>query len=275
MNRSDYRVIMLYEFKLGNSTAEAPRNLNRVFGSDCPCERTVELWFKKFASNDFDLKEKPRRCCGSSLDNLERTVEANPETDKRTSAEDHGVHHTTVVRHLVEISEVKKMSDEEQRLARYGMCSNLLIRLKYEPFPSRIITEDEKWVLLDNRKRGFVWVDKDAPPNTFPKADSSKRKSCAYSLVVCRGLNHYGFMQADQTITAESYCCDLEHIYEKLQKLWPAVVNKGGPILLQAIYRTNHLAQNSLNHLGTEVLSHPPYFPNLSSKGYHFFRARD
>ncbi|KAK6743284.1 hypothetical protein RB195_010504 [Necator americanus] len=49
---------------------------------------------------------------GSSLDNedLERTVLANPEANIRTLAEDLGVHHTTVVRHLAEIGKVKKMS---------------------------------------------------------------------------------------------------------------------------------------------------------------------
>ncbi|VDP02044.1 unnamed protein product [Heligmosomoides polygyrus] len=38
MNRCDYRVIMLYEFKLGNLGAELSRNLNSAFGTNCPCE---------------------------------------------------------------------------------------------------------------------------------------------------------------------------------------------------------------------------------------------
>ncbi|KAK6749140.1 hypothetical protein RB195_001630 [Necator americanus] len=82
-----------------------------------------------------------------SLDNedLERAVEANPEANARALAEDLGVHHTAVVRHLAEIGKVKKMSKwvpheltEEQRLAHNGTCSNLLIRLKNKPFLSAL-----------------------------------------------------------------------------------------------------------------------------------------
>ncbi|KAK6743405.1 hypothetical protein RB195_010579 [Necator americanus] len=156
---------MLYEFKLGHSAAEACRNLSRTFGSNCPCEGTVELWLKKFASNDFDLEEKPGRGRRSSLDNedLKRAVEANPETNTRTLAEDLGVHHTTVVSHLAEMGKVKKKSKwvphkltEEQCLAGYGTGSILLIWVKNEPFLSRIINVYEKWVLHDSMKRGFV-----------------------------------------------------------------------------------------------------------------------
>ncbi|KAK6736417.1 hypothetical protein RB195_019227 [Necator americanus] len=87
MNRRDYRVIMLHEFKFGHSAAEASRNLSTAFG-------------------DSDLEEKPGRT--SSLDNedLERALEANPETNTRTLTEDLGVYHATVVGHLAEIGKV-------------------------------------------------------------------------------------------------------------------------------------------------------------------------
>ncbi|KAK6757959.1 hypothetical protein RB195_015650 [Necator americanus] len=79
MSRREYRVIMPYEFQL------------RLSG------RSIS------SSYDFDLEEQPG--CGrrSSLDNedLERAVEANPETN--TLTEDLGVHRATVVRHLAEI----------------------------------------------------------------------------------------------------------------------------------------------------------------------------
>ncbi|KAK6736416.1 hypothetical protein RB195_019226 [Necator americanus] len=166
MNRRDYRVIMLHEFKFGHSAAEASRNLSTAFGLDCSCERRVELWFKKFASSDSDLEEKPGRT--SSLDNedLERALEANPETNTRTLTEDLGVYHATVVGHLAEIGKVKMSKwvphelTEEQRLACHGTCSNLLIRLINEPCPSRIITVDENRVIellkeLDGEQKCF------------------------------------------------------------------------------------------------------------------------
>uniref|UniRef100_A0A0N4XZP7 HTH_48 domain-containing protein n=1 Tax=Nippostrongylus brasiliensis TaxID=27835 RepID=A0A0N4XZP7_NIPBR len=61
MNRCDFRVLMIYEYKLGHPAADVARHLGRAFGIDCPCERTMQLWFRKFASGDFDLEVKAGR----------------------------------------------------------------------------------------------------------------------------------------------------------------------------------------------------------------------
>ncbi|EYB98240.1 hypothetical protein Y032_0133g1791 [Ancylostoma ceylanicum] len=55
----DFQMIMLYEFKLNHSAAEAARNLALAFGSESPSEKTVRCFFAKFAFGDFDLEEKP------------------------------------------------------------------------------------------------------------------------------------------------------------------------------------------------------------------------
>lgn len=47
------------------------------------------------------------------------------------------------------------------RLAAFDTFSNLLVLFKNEPFVGRVITVDEEWVFYVDRKRGFVWVDKD------------------------------------------------------------------------------------------------------------------
>ncbi|EYC26089.1 hypothetical protein Y032_0011g1552 [Ancylostoma ceylanicum] len=59
MSQRDFRTMMLYEFKLNHSAAEAARNLDLAFGSESPFERTTRCWFAKFASGDFDLEKKP------------------------------------------------------------------------------------------------------------------------------------------------------------------------------------------------------------------------
>ncbi|EYC34339.1 hypothetical protein Y032_0001g368 [Ancylostoma ceylanicum] len=61
VSRRDFRVIMLYEFKLSHSAAEAARNIALAFGTDSPSERTVRRWFAKFSSGDFDLEDEPDR----------------------------------------------------------------------------------------------------------------------------------------------------------------------------------------------------------------------
>ena len=91
----------------------------------------------------------------------------------------------------------------------------------------------------------------------------------------CKGVIHYSLLQPAQAVTSESYCCGLDLMYEKLRQMWPAVVNRGGPLLLQDISmpHTSKLTRQKLTQLGIEVLPHPPYSPDLSPTHSPFFRA--
>ncbi|EYC37512.1 hypothetical protein Y032_0784g2339 [Ancylostoma ceylanicum] len=88
LSRRDFRVIMLYEFKLSHSAAEAARNIALVFGTDSASERAVRCWFAKFSSGDFDLEDKLGRGRRMSLDDqaLRAAVETKPDTTTLTLA---------------------------------------------------------------------------------------------------------------------------------------------------------------------------------------------
>ncbi|EYB97606.1 hypothetical protein Y032_0139g2120 [Ancylostoma ceylanicum] len=275
---------MLYEFKLSNSAAEAARNVALDFTTDSPSERTVRCWFAKFSSGDFDLEDKPGRGRRMSLDDqaLKAAVETKLDTTIRTLAAGLGVHYATVSKHLASIGMVRKMQKwtphdltDDQQSTRYEICSNLLVRQKNEPFLDRLITVDEKWLLFDNKKRGYVWVDKFSTPPSFTKPDLHPRKGMLTVWWCCKGVIHYSLLQPGQAVTSESYCCDLDLMYEKLRQMWPGVANRGGPLLLQDNARphTSKLIRQKLTQLGIEVLPHPPYSPDLSPTDYHFFRA--
>ena len=120
--------------------------------------------------------------------------------------------------------------------------------------------------MYDNRKRGYVWVDKHAPPTTFSKPNLHPQKVLLSVWWCCNGVIHYNFLQPGQTITAESYCRDLDLMHQKLQTFWPAVVNRKGPILLQDNARphTSKTTRQKLTQLNIEVLPHPAYSPDLS-----------
>ncbi|KAL6419668.1 hypothetical protein ACFW04_011290 [Cataglyphis niger] len=60
MNSTDIRVIFLYEYKLGNNTVKATRNINQAFGENTVNDRKVQRWFEKFWSSDFSLQNEPR-----------------------------------------------------------------------------------------------------------------------------------------------------------------------------------------------------------------------
>ena len=79
------------------------------------------------------------------------------------------------------------------------------------------------------------------------------------------GVIHYNFLQLSQTMTAESYCEEVDEMYRKFRQQ-PTLVNKRDPILLHnnARPRVSQITVQKLNKLSIEVLPHPPYSPYLS-----------
>ena len=91
------------------------------------------------------------------------------------------------------------------------------------------------------------------------------------------GLIHYSFLNADETITAEKYCQQMDEMHQKLRQQHPAFIKRKGPILLHDIARP-HVAKptlQKLNESGYETLPHPPNSPDLSPTDNHFFKHLD
>uniref|UniRef100_A0A0N5BIV6 HTH_48 domain-containing protein n=1 Tax=Strongyloides papillosus TaxID=174720 RepID=A0A0N5BIV6_STREA len=123
LSKRDIRAIMLYEFK---------RDLVSV--------PTVQRWFRKFKKGSEDLENEERERPETVIDNdeLREAVEANPRATVRRKKLDKWVPHEL---------------NDYQKMCRFEFCFSLILRNKNDPFLSRLITCDEKWILYDNRKR--------------------------------------------------------------------------------------------------------------------------
>jgi len=135
----------------------------------------------------------------------------------------------------------------------------LLNRNESNPFLSRIIICDEKWILYDNRKRHAEWIDCSLSPRYFPKSSLHPKKVIITVWRSQAGLIHYEFLPAGETITANKYCTQIEEIHKKLAVMSSAMVNRKTPILLHNNARL-HVAQQTLklNYLKFKTLPHSP-----------------
>ncbi|KAF2361874.1 Transposase type 1 [Trinorchestia longiramus] len=240
MTKHDLRLLTLHELKLGHNASEASANINRAWGEESTRDWTVRRWFGKFRSGDESLKdEEGRGRLGEKL-------------DKRVPHE----------------------LNENQKLRRFEVCSMFSLRNTNDPFPDRIVTCDEKWVLYDNRKRSGQWLDRDEPTKHFPKPMLHQKKIMVTVWWSAIGVIHYSFLGVNETINAERYCNDLAVMHARLSEKRPALVNRRGPILLHDNARP-HVARmtvQKLTELGYETLPHPPYSPDLSPTDYHLFK---
>ena len=90
MDKSNFRAILLHEFKLGHKGSEATRNINKASGKNVVNERTVQRCFKKFRSGDISLEDKDRSGRPSTVDDdrLRAIVEDNPRKTVREIAKE-------------------------------------------------------------------------------------------------------------------------------------------------------------------------------------------
>ena len=105
------------------------------------------------------------------------------------------------------------------------------------------------------------------------------RRSCKAlpKAKLAASLIHYSFLNPSETITSEKYAQQIDEMYQKLQHLQPALINRKGPILLHysaQLHITQPMLQK-LNKLGYEVLPHLSYSPDLSPTEYHLFKHLD
>lgn len=286
MDKSKIRVVFEYEFRRGTTVSETVRQVNAVFGDGSATNSTVTRWFKKFRGGNFDLVNEPRGRPEVKVKNEEllALVESDPSQSSRDLAAAFDVSVKTILEHLAQIGKVKKLDkwipheltalQQDQRLEA---CVSLLARHKIEPFLHRIVTCDEKWILYDNRKRAYSWLDAEEPPKHHAKPNLHQKKVMVSVWWSRSGVVHHSFMKPGTTITASVYSKHIADMMEQLAIKQPKLFNRSNPILLHDNARPHiaKLTSETLQKLKLETLQHPPYSPDLAPTDYYFFQNLD
>lgn len=278
------RHCLLYEYQKNTKAEEACQNLCKVFGEDAVSVRQCYRWFARFAKGDFGLEDLPRQGRASEIDDtiLSGILTENPTLTSSEVAEKLHCSKTTAWEHIQKLGFIQKSCQwvphelsAKNLLDRVRICSSLLLRNSNEPFLSRLITGDEKWIRYNNqvRKRAYVQPGTSAP--TLPKPDLHQKK-----LMLClwwdiKGPVYYELLKPGQTITADRYIQQLVKLNEAITKKRPALANRKGIVFHQDNARP-HVAmatQQKLIELNWEVLDHPPYSPDIAPSDYYLFRS--
>lgn len=280
------RHCLLYQFDKGRNASEAVRRIKKVYPEASLSTSTAYEWFSKFAAGDRNLQDEPRSGRPSCIDDstLKAILKADPHQTTTDLARKLGCHRTTVANHLHAMGMVRKLDrwvphqlSERNKIQRATICASLLSRFNEDPFFGRLVTSDEKWILWDNQRRAYAWLEPNEPPCKVPQIDLHPRKLLLCIWWARFGAVHYEVMKTGETVTAEVYCSQLQRVHESLLKSRPALPNRWKVLLLHDNARP-HVAkktQMKLMELDWEVLPHPPYSPDIAPSDYHLFRAMD
>ena len=106
-------------------------------------------------------------------------------------AEELSVDHSTVISHLKQIGEVKKLDKwvpheltENKRNHRFEVSSSVILCNNNESFLDRIVMCIKKWILYDNRQPPAQWLDYKKLQSTFQSQTCTRKRSWS----LCGGL---------------------------------------------------------------------------------------
>lgn len=108
----------------------------------------------------------------------------------------------------------------------------------------------------------------------------SKRNIHEKKVLLCvwwniHGIIHHELLKANQTVTGELYCQQLDRVRDALAVKHAALVNRKGVILHHDNARphASKVTQQKIKQLGWELLPHPAYSPDIAPSDYHLFRS--
>lgn len=280
--REKVRDLIFDQFKLGNNSTTAAKNIQAVTGKFTPTQQTCWNWYQKFRAGQRSKKDKrrPRRPTTVNKRRLRKSIESNPAQTTRELAAELHTSHQTVIRQLHAMGRSPKSSTivpheltENQKNHRVSDCRALLQRFKRGGL-NRILTCDEKWVLYDNRKAGKQWLKRNEPGVLMPKPELHQKKVMLTIWWMCDGPVYWELLPLGQAITANLYCAQLDKVQQKL-------VEKGVHTSRIFFHQDNarpHTALQTvakIEELGWTKINQPPYSPDIAPSDYHLFRSMD
>ena len=156
------------------------------------------------------------------------------------------------------------------------VCQDLLNQYEAEgdSFVDRIITGDETWCHHyepDTKRQSTEWQHVNSPSKKKFKTLSSVSKVMCTVFWDRKGVILLDFPEPGQTINSDCYIATVTRLKARIFSVRP---EKRATLLLQHDNTRPHTSLKTVEHivkLGSTVLPHPPYSPDLVPSAIHLF----
>ncbi|GFV43735.1 histone-lysine N-methyltransferase SETMAR [Trichonephila clavipes] len=98
-------------FYKGENASQAAEIVNGAYGADTVTANYVQVWFRRFCSGIFDVKDVPGtgRSIVENVDKITEIIEVEPHVSSRSIAQELKIGHKTVLSHLRKVGFKKKL----------------------------------------------------------------------------------------------------------------------------------------------------------------------
>ncbi|XP_078040753.1 histone-lysine N-methyltransferase SETMAR-like [Augochlora pura] len=153
-------------FDKGENAGQATEIVNGVYGPDTVTANNTQFWFHRFRSDIFDVKAAARtgRPAVENVDKITEIIEVGRHVSSRSIARELKIDHETILNHLHKAGFKKKLDvwvphqlRQKIMMVRISICDVLAKRNEIpfldDPFLERMVTGDEKWIMLRRQHR--------------------------------------------------------------------------------------------------------------------------
>lgn len=279
------REALLFTFHFKKKATEAHQMLTDAYGGNSPSLRTCQEWYQQFKSGDFSVndKDRPGQPKKFNDDELQSLLNEDDAQTQEQLAASLNVTRQAISLRLHAMGKIQKEGKwmpyqltDRNKEQRKTIAEMLLQRFNRKSFLHRIVTGDEKWIYFDNPKRKRSWVNPGDLTTSTAKPNIHGKK-----VILCiwwdqQGVLYYELLQPGETVTANRYQQQLQQLRNQLSIKRPEWAHRHDEIILLHDNARPHVAQavkDTINEFNWEVLSHPPYSPDIATSDYYLFRS--
>lgn len=286
-----YRAVIHFLTRENVPPKEIYQRMVRVYGNECPSYTTVKHWAAETRRGRECLEDADRSGRPSSVITEEnvQAIETLVMEDRRSTvlslARTSGISYgsvETILHEYLGMSKVcarwvPRMLSGEMKQHRVQIAEENLdiMNVNRDVFLRRFLTGDETWLHHydpESKQESMQWKHTDSPPPVkFRTAPSAGKIMCTIFWDT-QGVILIDYLPHKTTMTS-SYYAELLHrlrgaIKEKRRGMISSI-----PLLLQdnAPVHTGQVAMAALQECSFQILSHPPYSPDLAPSDYHLF----
>lgn len=267
----------------GNNPPQIADRINNVLGDGAITARTCQQWVSKFNKGIFQTDDSERGG-RPSIDIDDQIVECLQQDKYATTT---SISNTlecgkeTVREHLLKMGKkylcnrwLPHKLTEENCANRERVCNILLNMFHNNNFLARIITVDEIWIYWESDRsyHNRSWFGSgDMPTTSIRPTRMTNKKFLASVFWDSKGLLLFDVLPPNVTLNSEIYCGQIEKLEDAIQS------KRRRPCKDHYFLQDNarpHIATTSINklkELGFNILSHPPYSPDLSPSDFYLF----
>jgi len=291
-SKTEFRTLIKFFFLQTKNAHQIQTEITAVLGDTCPSLRTIQRWLADFEKGRISIEDEERsgrpstELSEKNIQLIQEKIEEDRRVTLRQLAEDTGLSYGTVERIVTTKLHLKRLVAKwiphvlttEQKNNRLWITRQHLKRFRKEgeKFLERIVAGDETWCRSfepELKSQSSEWHHRSSP-----RPQKAKRSQGSLKVMHVIFYDYLGIL-LDWPVPRHTSVNGDYYLWVLQEKLRPAIRKKRPELLKHGVILLHDNAAphwkktvvELLDSWDWEILSHPPYSPDLSPCDFHLF----